>query len=163
MSPSRWAIGPIEIPAGQWTSAMFPAPGYGRPKAEVKSVCEANGVVDYPLSIEGIEVECEPDTAIMLDDVEVWSQVEPAAALRMRLILDKPGALLYRNDTVRLGLANTWLWGQARLLHYSAALTDIAGKAVPLGEGDLQLAPGLEQTVECKLNQLKLGSYGVQM
>lgn len=162
VQPDRWAVGPITVAAGDWQHVVFPAPAYGLPKAQVKSFCIAGGTLDYPLSMETLDIECAPGTTVMLDDIEVWTQTEPDAAQRIRLVLDKPAGLLYRNDSLRFGLANGWLWGQPRPIGYSAALTDIAGKSWPLAQGTLSVAPGAEAEVEARLVNQPLGSYGLK-
>ena len=159
VQPDRWAIGPAEVTGGAWQYVVFPAPDYGKPKAQVKSSCEG-AVLDYPLSADVLDVECPPQTTVMVDDIDVWTQTEPESAARIRLVLDKPAGLLYRNDSLRLALANGWLWGQPRSVQYAAALTDIAGRTWPLAEGAQSLAPGAETVVEATLTNLPLGSYG---
>ncbi len=157
--PDVWLVGPVAVPAGDWQYVVFPAPDYGRPRAQLRSTCEADGIVDYPLTLESLEFECPPGAEIQVDDVDVWTQLERAAALRIRPILDKPADMLYPNDTLRLAFANAWLWEAARTFQYAAALTDIAGRAWPLGAGAVTIEPGGEAVVEPRLVNLPFGSY----
>ncbi len=155
----RWKIGPLKLEAGSWQHIQFPSPGYGRPKAKAKTSGEANGVVDYPLTFESIEVVCGEGQSVMLDDLEVFTQIEKAKAIRMRLVIEKPTGLLYRNDAVRLALSNGWLWGKPETFSYSASMTDISGKVIPLSRGSAAPGPGSEELVESSFKNMPLGSY----
>ena len=156
----RWVVGPIAVAPGGWRYVAFPAPGYGLPEWQRTSKSRlGSGLVDYPLTAEALDVECDPGTTVMIDEVDVFTQMSRDEVIRMRAILDKPNGLLYRNDTIRVALANGWLWGPSQPLDYIASLFDIAGREWPLAKGTIDLPPGGEQVLEAKMTNLPLGSY----
>ena len=156
----HWKIGPLKLDPGDWRFIQFPAPGYGRPQANAKTSGEANGIVDYPLTIESIEVVSGEGSSVMLDELEAFTQIEKSEATRMRLVIEKPAGLLYQNDAVRLALSNGWLWGTPTTFTYSTSMVDISGKVIPLSKGSATLIPGNEEIVESSFKNLPLGSYG---
>ena len=156
----RWAIGPVDVAPGDWRYVAFPAPGYGLPKWQRETPgLLASGFVDYPLTLEALEVECPAAATVMVDEVDVYTQMERENVVRLSPVVDKPAGLLYRNDAIRLELANGWLWGQPTRFQYAASLNDIAGKDWPLANATVDLAPGAEAFVQCKIDNLPCGSY----
>ena len=158
-NPDTWAVGPVEVPAGDWQYVELPMPGFSRPHALRKSANEPNGVVDYPLTLQSLEFSAAPGTEIFLDDLELWTQGEREGSLQLRAAGDKPVGLLYRNDTLNLVLANAWLWGAPAKLSGAAALEDIYGNPTPLPSVNATIEPGGEHVLAAPLRNLAVGPW----
>jgi len=92
----RWAIGPIDVKPGDWSPLVFPAPGYGPPKWQrTTRGLLGSGFVDYPLTVETLEIESAPGTTVMVDEMDVFTQRPREGLVRMAPVLDKPAGLLY--------------------------------------------------------------------
>ena len=156
----RWSIGPIEVQPGGWSQLVFPAPGYGPPKWQRTTRGRlGSGFVDYPLTVETIEIESGPGTEVMIDELDVFTQHAREGLVRMAPVLDKPAGLLYRNDVLRLAITSMWLWGKPIKAAYGASLLDIAGKEWPVCSGSIDLAPGATAWIDGTIQNLPLGSY----
>lgn len=156
----NWSIGPLAVPAGDWRYVELPMPGYSRPEAERHPYCEANGVVDYPLTLEYLEIEGDAGSEVFLDDLEVWTQGAREGSLRLRAGFDKPTDLLYPNDTLNLVVANQWLWGQEPAhVKLEARLADIRQRSLPIFERSVRVAPGQELVEPVTVKDLPVGGY----
>jgi hypothetical protein len=160
--PDTWTIGPIELAPGDWRRVEIPMPGFSRPKAQRAPHNEASGVVDYPLTVQWIDVYGHGREQVLIDEIEVLTQGEPEDAIALRPITDKPLQLLYRNDTVRLSVANTWLWGELRTVRLSAGLEDAFGAKRPLVDAEVTLAPGGVKMLDATVSNLPLGAYDLK-
>jgi hypothetical protein len=163
MRYDAWTVGPVEISAGDWQYVEIPMPDYSAAKAQRKSYCEPNGVVDYPLTLEEIEFAGPAGNDIFVDDVELWSQGEQVDSTFIRATSSKASSLLYRTDSVNVTFANAWLWGEPLKATCAAALMDVSGHAWPLiKEGTaIEIPPGAELQRPCAVQNLPLGTYRV--
>ena len=152
-NPDTWTVGPVEVPAGDWRYVEIPMPGFSRPQSLRKSANEPNGIVDYPLTLQSLELSAPPGSELFLDDLELWTQGERDGSLQVRAATDKPVGLLYRNDTLNLVLANAWLWGGPAKLAGTAALEDINGGKFPLPSPNATVDPGGEFVLAAPLTK----------
>ncbi|GDY20764.1 hypothetical protein LBMAG56_21100 [Verrucomicrobiota bacterium] len=158
-NPDTWTVGPVEVPAGDWRYVEIPMPGFSRPQSLRKSANEPNGIVDYPLTLQSLELSAAPGSELFLDDLELWTQGERDGSLQVRAATDKPVGLLYRNDTLNLVLANAWLWGGPVKLAGTAALEDINGGKFPLPSPNATIDPGGEFVLAAPLTNLPIGPW----
>ena len=157
--PDFWAVGPISVPAGEWRYVEIPMPGFGKPKAEFHPYGEANGIIDYPLTIERVEIEGPAGAEVFLDDLEVWTQGARQGSVQFRAAFDKPGQLLYRTDTLKLAVTNQRLWGNPLPIEVTARLEDTGGQTWPLLKTSLDAAPGKECVAPAPVKDLPVGGY----
>jgi len=161
MRYDSWTIGPVDIAPGEWRYIEIPMPDYGPPKALRKSFCEANGLVDYPLTLEELEFSGPAQNEVFVDDVELWAHGEQTESVFVRADSSKASSLLYKTDSVNVVVSNAWLWGETRDVTFFAALADVSGKLWPLATNKTEkLAPGTESIKVCA-TQLPLGPYRV--
>ena len=154
----QWIVGPVAVDAGDWRYVELPMPGSGKPKATAKPRGESNGVIDYPLSLTQLEFSGPAGSTVALDDVEVWTQIEPDQAVTTRTVTDKPVDLLYPRDHLSLVVANGWLWSGTKA-SFTLALEDLAGRRWPLAEGTATIPPGEEHLQPAPLVDLPIGAY----
>ncbi len=158
-----WNVGPIDIKKGEWQYLQIPIPGFSRPKAQRRKAGEANGIMDYPLTLQYLRLTAKTPAQVSLDSIEAWTQGEVGDSLRVRLANSKPLGLFYRNDVLRLRLANGWLWGKPVPVRGQAALLDWAKRRTDLGTFRADLAPGAEQLALLKLKDLRLGPHKLEI
>ncbi|HYG75477.1 MAG TPA: NPCBM/NEW2 domain-containing protein [Planctomycetota bacterium] len=161
MRYDTWTVGPVEISAGDWQYVELPMPDYSPPKALRKSYAEANGIVDYPLTLEELEFTGPEKNAVFVDDIELWAQGEQTGSVSVRAASSKPSSLLYKNDSVNLVISNAWLWGQPQTISYSAALVDVTQRSWPLSANQTVTVPPGTEVVKACATQLPLGPYNV--
>jgi len=157
--PDVWRVGPVPVPAGPWRYVEIPMPGFSRPKAQRREYGELGGIVDYPLTLDRIDVTATHGTDVSLDDLDVWTYGDGAASILLRTICEKPGGLMYRNDTFRMAVANADLTGGPARLAVAVALEDITGRAWPVLERNVTVAPGTAGVLEAPVRGLPIGVY----
>ncbi|MDA1141699.1 MAG: NPCBM/NEW2 domain-containing protein [Planctomycetota bacterium] len=160
--PDQWTLGPIEIAVGDWQMIEIPMPGFGRSSSTKQQYGEGNGVVDYPLTLDWLEFAAAGGATVFIDQLEVLTQTVDTQTVSVRPVLIRPGGLLYRNDVLKLALANTSLVGQPVQLQLTASLRDIHGKSWPLLEQKSRILPGEETILLAKLTNLPLGAYELE-
>ncbi len=156
--PDNWTVGPIVVTPGDWQYVTLPMPGYGKPKAQLKGHGDANGIVDYPLTLDHLEIAGAPETVVSMDDVEVWTQTNENQSISVRSESTKPLGLLNRNDAIKLVVGNAWLWKEAQV-SFKASLEDISGQNFSFAPGHATLAPGAEHIQPLQLKDLPIGPY----
>jgi len=157
--PDFWSLGPIEVPAGGWRYVEIPMPGFSRPKARRKEYGEPGGVVDYPLTLAKIDIQGADGTEVCLDDMDVWTHGPRGRGVRLRVVRDKPGRLMYRNDALRLAVANADLTVGPAKLDVAAALEGVAGTDRPLPRKTVTVAAGAEHVIDWPIAALPVGAY----
>ncbi|HZK80523.1 MAG TPA: hypothetical protein VFC46_05630, partial [Humisphaera sp.] len=156
-----WDVGPTTIAPGDWHYVEIPMPGYGRPFAQRNPHREANGVVDYPLTLIHLQFSSDVETQVMIDDIACQSQGEKEGSLFVRAVSTKPTGLLYPDDSLNLAIANAWLWGKPVDVTFEAALQDINGHKWPLKSGKVSVGPGEEQVQAAQIKALPFGPYSL--
>ena len=122
-----WDVGPVTIEAGDWHYVEIPMPAFGRAFAQRNPHREANGIVDYPLTLIQLQFNSEVETQVMIDDIACQSQGEKEGSLFVRRFRrNQPACSIamirstLRSPTHGCG-ESRWMWISPRRFRISTA------------------------------------------